>query len=191
MTGRDANGGDLAVTTTHNDGDGDVGGCKWRNLISVSEGCGGSHVSSVGAGSTWTRDIIYRCAGPATPPNPGSSFVIRARSTLQRSSTWRWCSRMASRGFLLPGDPVPTTILPIPANPSASLKLGPGLRHIPPDTIRPVVAGAICVDDRKHAIWMESNGGRVGSTPQPRRPAAVHGPPDSRRASTCPRSGTR
>ncbi|KAI9846020.1 MAG: exosome non-catalytic core subunit rrp40 [Thelocarpon superellum] len=75
---------------------------------------------------------------------------------------------MSSQGFLLPGDNVSPHWLPIPTNPSVSLKLGPGLRHIPPDTITPVVAGEVCVDAKRNAIWMEHNGGRyvpaVGDT---------------------------
>jgi len=39
------------------------------------------------------------------------------------------------------------------------LKLGPGLRHIPPNTITPTVAGELCSDPKKNAVWVEFNGG--------------------------------
>ena len=63
--------------------------------------------------------------------------------------------------LVLPGDKIPPEVLPVPSNPSASLKLGPGLRHIPPSTIIPVLAGPLRVDHKKNAIWVESKRGRV------------------------------
>ena len=63
--------------------------------------------------------------------------------------------------LVLPGDKLPPEILPIPSNPSAALKLGPGLRYIPPSTVTPVHAGPLCVDKKKNAIWVENNNGRV------------------------------
>ena len=63
--------------------------------------------------------------------------------------------------LVLPGDTIPPEVLPVPSNPSASLKLGPGLRHIPPSTISPVLAGPLKIDNKKNAIWVESNRGRV------------------------------
>ncbi|CAG8955179.1 hypothetical protein HYFRA_00007195 [Hymenoscyphus fraxineus] len=60
--------------------------------------------------------------------------------------------------FVLPGDRLDPASLP--SHPTLPLKLGPGLRHIPPNTITPTVAGQLCTDKRKNAIWVEFNGGR-------------------------------
>jgi exosome complex component RRP40 len=61
--------------------------------------------------------------------------------------------------FVLPGDQL--TAEQLPQNQNAPIKLGPGLRHIPPSTITPVVAGELCTDNRKNAVWVEYSGGRV------------------------------
>ncbi len=66
---------------------------------------------------------------------------------------------MADKLLVLPGDRLDPSILP--ASQNAPIKLGPGLQHIPPSTITPVVAGQLCVDERKNAIWVEYDGGRV------------------------------
>lgn len=68
---------------------------------------------------------------------------------------------IATQTVLLPGDEVPSTDLPIPRSSSASLKLGPGLVHSPPSTIRANVAGTLYADQKKHAVWVENNTGRV------------------------------
>ncbi|TAQ91374.1 hypothetical protein B7494_g334 [Chlorociboria aeruginascens] len=60
--------------------------------------------------------------------------------------------------FVMPGDLVDPDLLP--SQPTLPLKLGPGLRHIPPNTITPTVAGQLCTDARKNAIWIEFNAGR-------------------------------
>ncbi|KAI9779826.1 MAG: exosome non-catalytic core subunit rrp40 [Geoglossum umbratile] len=67
---------------------------------------------------------------------------------------------MAPLPLVLPGDPIAPGALPTPANPSVPLKVGPGLRYLPPDTIVPVVAGGLCIDHRKNAVWVEGTGGR-------------------------------
>ncbi|KZF19254.1 hypothetical protein L228DRAFT_264005 [Xylona heveae TC161] len=69
---------------------------------------------------------------------------------------------MTTTTFVLPGEDIPSSLLPTPSTGSsaAPLKLGPGLAHIPPDTITPVVAGNLCTDARKNAIWVENPGGR-------------------------------
>jgi exosome complex component RRP40 len=66
---------------------------------------------------------------------------------------------MATTTFVLPGDRIDPELLP--SLPSQPLKIGPGLRHIPPNTIVPTVAGQLCVDKRKNAVWVEYNAGRV------------------------------
>lgn len=60
---------------------------------------------------------------------------------------------------VLPGDLLDLESLQL--NPDLPLKLGPGLRHIPPNTLTPTVAGQLYSDARKNAIWIEYNGGRV------------------------------
>jgi exosome complex component RRP40 len=64
-----------------------------------------------------------------------------------------------AENFVLPGEIVHPELLP--SHPTLPLKLGPGLRHIPPNTITPTVAGLLCTDSRKNAAWMEFNAGRV------------------------------
>ncbi|KAI9703222.1 MAG: exosome non-catalytic core subunit rrp40 [Candelina mexicana] len=67
---------------------------------------------------------------------------------------------MATGTILLPGEDIPQELLPTPANSSLPLRLGPGLQHIPPSTITPTVAGQLCSDSKRNAIWIEGNGGR-------------------------------
>ncbi|SLM34616.1 Nucleic acid-binding, OB-fold [Lasallia pustulata] len=67
---------------------------------------------------------------------------------------------MAAQTLVLPGEELSTELLPTPSNPSIPLKLGPGLRHTPPATITPTLAGTLCIDHRKNAIWVENNGSR-------------------------------
>jgi len=66
---------------------------------------------------------------------------------------------MATEIFVLPGDHLDPNSLP--SHPKLPLKLGPGLRHIPPNTIVPTIAGQLCIDRRKNAVWVESNVARV------------------------------
>lgn len=68
---------------------------------------------------------------------------------------------MATQTLVLPGEEISADLLPTPSNPSIPLKLGPGLRHTPPATITSTVAGTLCIDHRKNAIWVENNSGRV------------------------------
>ncbi len=67
--------------------------------------------------------------------------------------------KMATETFVLPGEILDPTVLP--SHPKLPLKLGPGLRHTPPNTITPTVAGQLCTDKRKNAVWVEFNGSRV------------------------------
>ncbi|KAF2741243.1 hypothetical protein EJ04DRAFT_507088 [Polyplosphaeria fusca] len=66
---------------------------------------------------------------------------------------------------VLPGDDVPPDDLPKAQNKKKALKLGPGLRHIPPETITTTIAGALVTDARKNAAWIEYNSGRVSALP--------------------------
>lgn len=66
---------------------------------------------------------------------------------------------MATAVYVLPGDVVPSELLP--SHPNLPVKLGPGLRLIPPESITSTVAGQLCSDTKKNAIWVEHNGGRV------------------------------
>ena len=75
--------------------------------------------------------------------------------------TYRAATTSIMSTVVLPGEELPREVLPVPSNPSIALKLGPGLRYIPPSTITPVVAGSLCVDNKKNAIWVENNNGRV------------------------------
>lgn len=61
--------------------------------------------------------------------------------------------------FVLPGELLDPESLP--KHPKWPLKVGPGLRHIPPNTITPTVAGQLCIDSKKNAIWVEFDAGRV------------------------------
>jgi len=66
---------------------------------------------------------------------------------------------MATAMFVLPGEHIDSTLLP--THPKKHLSIGPGLRHIPPNTISPTVAGQLCTDKKKNAVWVEFNAGRV------------------------------
>jgi hypothetical protein len=71
---------------------------------------------------------------------------------------------MATETFVLPGEILDPASLP--SHPKLPLKLGPGLRHIPPNTITSTVAGQLCTDKRKNAVWVEFNGSRVCCLPR-------------------------
>jgi exosome complex component RRP40 len=60
--------------------------------------------------------------------------------------------------IVLPGDPIDPSR--IPSHPKRPLKLGPGIRHIPPNELVPTVAGRLVTDFRKNSIWVEYSGGR-------------------------------
>jgi hypothetical protein len=63
--------------------------------------------------------------------------------------------------LVLPGDEIPAHILPTGTGKRKTLKLGPGLRHIPPSTVVATVAGALVTDNKKNAASVEFNSGRV------------------------------
>ncbi|KAI6089310.1 hypothetical protein F4821DRAFT_231708 [Hypoxylon rubiginosum] len=66
------------------------------------------------------------------------------------------------RIFVLPGDQIDPSL--IPSHPKRALRLGPGLRHIPPNELIPTVAGELVTDNKKNSIWIEYNGGRYTPT---------------------------
>lgn len=69
---------------------------------------------------------------------------------------------MASeRIIVLPGDTIDPSL--IPSHPTKALRLGPGLRHAPPDAIIPTVAGQLIAEHNKNAIRVEIASGRVSS----------------------------
>jgi hypothetical protein len=75
------------------------------------------------------------------------------------SSPFSTVMAVSMERFVLPGETLDAESLP--SHPTLPLKLGPGVRHIPPNTITPTVAGQLCTDKRKNAVWVEFNGGRV------------------------------
>ncbi|SMR61844.1 unnamed protein product [Zymoseptoria tritici ST99CH_1E4] len=66
---------------------------------------------------------------------------------------------MSSTTILLPGDTVPSALLPPPTK-KGTLTLGPGLRHIPPSTILTTTSGTLHTDPKKSALWLEHPHGR-------------------------------
>ncbi|KAL8915936.1 MAG: hypothetical protein Q9208_008778 [Pyrenodesmia sp. 3 TL-2023] len=81
---------------------------------------------------------------------------------------------MATQTLVMPGEVLSEDVLPIPSNPSVALKLGPGLRHIPPSTVTTTIAGSLCVDRKKNAVWVENNSGRYIPQPNDVVIATVH-----------------
>ncbi|EEU47488.1 uncharacterized protein NECHADRAFT_35712 [Fusarium vanettenii 77-13-4] len=66
---------------------------------------------------------------------------------------------MASEAvFVLPGDNIDPSH--IPSHPKKPLRLGPGLRHVPPNDIVPTIAGQLVTDRQKNAIRVENARGR-------------------------------
>ncbi|KAI4089312.1 MAG: hypothetical protein L6R37_008064 [Teloschistes peruensis] len=74
----------------------------------------------------------------------------------------------------MPGEVLSEDILPVPANPSVPLKLGPGLRHTPPSTVTTTFAGLLSVDRKKNAIWVEHNTGKYIPIPNDVVIATIH-----------------
>lgn len=64
-----------------------------------------------------------------------------------------------TRPFVLPGDPI--DLSEVSWKGKNQLRLGPGVRHIPPSDVLPTVAGQLFTDARKNTIWVENKGGRV------------------------------
>ncbi|KAK2067328.1 hypothetical protein P8C59_001079 [Phyllachora maydis] len=69
----------------------------------------------------------------------------------------------AEKLIVLPGDTIDPAL--IPSHPKHPLRLGPGLRHVPPTDIVPTVAGQLVTDARKNSMWIEHSGGRYIPSP--------------------------
>ncbi|KAI9163396.1 Exosome complex component RRP40 [Paramyrothecium foliicola] len=66
---------------------------------------------------------------------------------------------MASESiFVLPGDRIDPSL--IPSHPKKPLRLGPGLRHVPPNDLFPTLAGQLVSEHQKNTIRVENAGGR-------------------------------
>lgn len=63
------------------------------------------------------------------------------------------------RSVVLPGETIDPSL--IPSDPKKALRLGPGLRHIPPTDIVPTVAGQLVTNSVKNSMWIEYNSNRV------------------------------
>ncbi|KAF4124574.1 exosome complex component RRP40 [Geosmithia morbida] len=60
--------------------------------------------------------------------------------------------------FVLPGDEIDPSL--VPSHPKKALRLGPGLRHAPPNDVIPTLAGRLVTDHQKNAIRVETYSGR-------------------------------
>ncbi|KAG5926379.1 hypothetical protein E4U53_003100 [Claviceps sorghi] len=60
--------------------------------------------------------------------------------------------------FVLPGDHLDPDL--IPSHPEKPLRLGPGLRHVPPNHILPTLAGQFVTDRAKNTVRVETLHGR-------------------------------
>ncbi|KAK3994941.1 hypothetical protein QBC44DRAFT_321574 [Cladorrhinum sp. PSN332] len=68
-----------------------------------------------------------------------------------------------NRPTVLPGDEIDPSL--IPQHKSKPLRLGPGLRHLPPSSILPTVAGQLITLPHKSSMWVEYNSNRYTPTP--------------------------
>jgi hypothetical protein len=69
------------------------------------------------------------------------------------------CSMSSESVFVLPGDHIDPSL--IPSHPKKPVRLGPGLRHVPPSDLLPTLAGQLVTDRLKNAIRVETANGRV------------------------------
>ncbi|OAL57050.1 hypothetical protein IQ07DRAFT_555522 [Pyrenochaeta sp. DS3sAY3a] len=76
--------------------------------------------------------------------------------------------------LVLPGDTIPHSALPKGTGKKKTLTLGPGLRHIPPNTVVSTVAGALAIDHKKNAASVEFNSGKYTAFPGDLVIATVH-----------------
>jgi hypothetical protein len=81
---------------------------------------------------------------------------------LQHDTDFSLSFTMASSvTIVLPGDEIAKSALPQGTGKKKTLTIGPGLRHIPPDTVMATIAGALVTDNKKNAASVEYNTGRV------------------------------
>lgn len=66
---------------------------------------------------------------------------------------------------VLPGDAIAPDDLPTGTGKRKTLKIGPGLRHIPPSTVVTSIAGALVTDPKKNAASIDFNSGRYQPFP--------------------------
>ncbi|KAK4137061.1 hypothetical protein BT67DRAFT_201145 [Trichocladium antarcticum] len=62
------------------------------------------------------------------------------------------------RLIVLPGETIDPSL--IPSHQKLPLRLGPGLRHIPPSDIVPTVAGQLITNPARNSMWIEYNSQR-------------------------------
>lgn len=62
--------------------------------------------------------------------------------------------------FVLPGDTIDRSLIPESTN-KRPLRLGPGLRHVPPDTLQPTIAGELVTNPKKKSMFIDYNSRRV------------------------------
>ncbi|KAK4145746.1 uncharacterized protein C8A04DRAFT_35558 [Dichotomopilus funicola] len=65
--------------------------------------------------------------------------------------------------LVLPGETIDPSL--VPSHPKNPLRLGPGLRHIPPTDIVPTVAGQLITNPVKNSMWIEYNSNRYIPSP--------------------------
>jgi hypothetical protein len=83
-------------------------------------------------------------------------ILVRYEYLLQQQKYHRMSSETV---FVLPGDSIDPSL--VPSHPKKPLRLGPGLRHVPPNDIIPTLAGQLVTDRQKNAIRVENARGRV------------------------------
>ncbi|CAH0039306.1 unnamed protein product [Clonostachys solani] len=95
----------------------------------------------------------------STPPRPKPITEDQPTNKKSTRLTDR-AGAMSSGGpiYVLPGDEIDASL--IPSHPKKPLRLGPGLRHAPPNDIIPTVAGQFIVERQKNAIRVETTSGR-------------------------------
>lgn len=96
--------------------------------------------------------VARRCDVPRRTAHTQRQTDTHTRSAIAMATTL---------DVVLPGDIIPAHALPTGTGKKKTLTLGPGLRHIPPNTVTSTVAGTLVTDNRKNAALVEYNSGRV------------------------------
>lgn len=71
--------------------------------------------------------------------------------------------------IVLPGDAIDPSLIQT-SNKKRPLRLGPGLRHVPPETLQSTVAGELVADHKKNTMYIEYNSRRVRLLSSPLSP---------------------